>query len=189
MPDLVKKDGGTLHYDVHQPTPLPGPGEDPPTILLIEGLGAHMIAWRKGFWQHFLDAGYQVVRFDNRDVGRSQRYPDGGYRLHDLARDAHELAEHLGLAPLHVVGQSMGGMTAPHLAIEHPEDVASLTLLYTTSSPRHLAAERGVEALRSAPRASSREQAAALHLAGERVCASSSYSFDETWRHELGGLM
>jgi pimeloyl-ACP methyl ester carboxylesterase len=189
MPDLVKKDGGTLHYDVHQPTPPPGPGNGPSTILLIEGLGAHMIAWREGFWQHFLDAGHQVVRFDNRDVGRSQRYPDAGYSLRDLARDTHELIQHLDLAPLHVVGQSMGGMIAQHLAIDHPEDVASLTLLYTTSSPHHLAADRGVEAMRSAPRASRREEAAALHLAGERICASTSYSFDETWRNELGALI
>lgn len=183
MPELVKRDGGVICYDVQGPA-------DGPAMLLIEGLSAHLLGWRDGFCRPFTDAGFRVIRFDNRDVGRSQRYPGQSYRLRDMAEDLHELIHQLRIAPTHVVGQSMGGMVAQHLVLSHPEDVASLTLLYTAASARHLRGdERSIETLLGAPRASTREEAIEIHIEQERVCASTGFSFDEAWKRELGGLM
>jgi pimeloyl-ACP methyl ester carboxylesterase len=181
--ELTKRDGGVLHYQVIGPA-------DSPTLLLIEGLSAHMLGWREEFMRFFLDAGYRVVHFDNRDVGLSQRYPGQTYGLSQLAEDTHDLIEHLGSAPVHVVGQSMGGMVAQHLALLFPDDVASLTLLYTTASRAHVNIDaRGPHNPGTGRRASTRDEAIELHIAQERLCASRTYSFDEEWKRELGGLM
>lgn len=183
MPELIKEDGGVIHYEVS------GSGERP-AVVLIEGLSAHILGWRKDFYQQFLDAGFQVIRFDNRDVGLSEHYPGQRYGLRDMARDVHELIEHLGATPAHVVGQSMGGMIAQHLAINWPEDVASLALIYTAASTTHIAgAGDGLDLLVDVPRASTREEAIEMHVERERVCASPGFSFDEAWKRELGGLM
>lgn len=183
MPDFTKSDGGTLHYEVSGP-------RDAPTIVLIEGLSAHMLGWRAGFTDYLHRAGFKTVRFDNRDVGLSQRYPDKSYGLSDLAADTHELIEHLDVAPAHVVAQSMGGMVAQHLVLEHPHDVASLTLIYTSASSVHLNAEsRGPDSQVVQSRSTSRDQAVEAHVLSEQICASRTYSFDEAWKGELGGLM
>ena len=182
MPEHVKRDGGTIHYEVIGP-------QEATAFVLIEGLGAHLIAWRSQFYAPLVDAGYRVVRFDNRDVGQSQHYPDGRYSLSDMARDTHELIVHLELGATHIVGQSMGGMVAQYLACEHPDDVASLCLIYTTATPSDVNPDRGVEALRSAPRARNRDEAVEMHLISERVCASTGYSWDEDWKRHLAGLM
>lgn len=181
MAELIKADGGVVHYDVT--------GASGQAFVLIEGLGAHLIAWRHELYGRLVDAGHLVVRLDNRDVGLSQRYPTGDYTMADFATDTHELIQHLGVGPAHIVGQSMGGVIAQHLAVEHPEDVASLCLLYTTPSAGFIDPAKGVESLRAAPRPRSREEAIAVHIASERVCASRDFSFDETWKRELGGLM
>lgn len=183
MPEMTKNDGGVIFHDVR------GRG-DGPSVVLIEGLSAHLLGWREGFCQPFIDAGFRVVRFDNRDVGLSQHYPSQTYGLHDLADDVHELIQHLHIGPTNVVGQSMGGMVAQHLAVRHPGDVKSLALLYTATSAKHFAgSDRGVEALQHLPRAATREEAIELHIQQERPCASPAYSFDEAWKRELGGLM
>lgn len=182
MPEIVKADGGVIHYDLQ--------GEpDRPAFVLLEGLGAHMVGWRREFYEPIVDAGYRVVRLDNRDVGLSQRYPKGNYRLSDLAQDTHELIAQLGIGPVHVVGQSMGGLVAQHLALDHPDDVASLSLIYSTPSPRYVSRFRQVDALLAAPRAHSRDEAVELHVESERIGASRNYSWDEEWKRELGGLM
>lgn len=183
MPEFTKQDGRPIHYDVQG-------GRDHEAIVLIEGLSAHMLAWRAEFCRYFLDGGYQVVRLDNRDVGLSARYPNREYDLRDMADDVHELIRHLSIAPAHVVGQSMGGMVAQQLVLMHPADVASMTLLYTSGATRHInLAARGRDALASNPRAATRDEAIELHIQQERVCASTSFSFDEAWKRELGGLM
>ncbi|MEU0314110.1 alpha/beta hydrolase [Nocardioides sp. NPDC006273] len=183
MAELTKRDGGVLHYEVTGP-------DDGPTLLLIEGLSAHMLGWREEFTHFFRDAGYRVVRFDNRDVGLSQRYPGQSYGLSELAEDTHDLIDHLGSAPVHVVGQSMGGMIAQHLVTLFPDDVASLTLLYTTASAAHInTGARGPHSPSVERRASTRDEAIELHIVQERLCASRTYSFDEAWKRELGGRM
>lgn len=126
-----------------------------PTILLVMGLGAQLTAWDDGFCALLLARGFHVVRFDNRDIGRSTWIdtPEldvatavmaalGGdmtvapYRLTDMATDTVGLLDQLGVDRAHVVGASMGGMIAQTMAIEHPDRVASLTsIMSTTGEP------------------------------------------------------
>lgn len=99
-------------------------------MLLISGLGSQLIGWTDGLCQEIGSRGFQVVRFDNRDVGLSTKLPEGPpYSLGDMAADAAGLLDALGIAAAHVVGASMGGMIAQLLAIEHPEKVLSLTIV------------------------------------------------------------
>jgi pimeloyl-ACP methyl ester carboxylesterase len=105
-------------------------------LLFIGGFSAQLIGWQEDFCQLFVDRGFQVIRFDNRDVGLSQQFDgtDGnepGYTLHDMADDGFAILDDLGLARAHVVGQSMGGMIAQSMASARPERTISLTLVYT----------------------------------------------------------
>ncbi|HEU0171093.1 MAG TPA: alpha/beta fold hydrolase [Acidimicrobiales bacterium] len=125
---------------------------DDPTMLLVMGLGSQMIHWPDDFCAALAGRGYQVVRFDNRDMGESTWF-DGGdtpgvraaigggdvavpYVLADMADDAVGLLDHLGVDRAHVCGVSMGGMIAQTIAIRHPRRVASLTsVMSTTGDP------------------------------------------------------
>jgi pimeloyl-ACP methyl ester carboxylesterase len=136
--------GVTLCYETF------GDPEDPP-LLLVMGLSTQMIGWPESFCRQLADRGFYVVRFDNRDVGRSThldfRAPSTGqlirrrfgpeqYDLGDMAEDANGLLRELGLAPAHVVGISMGGMIAQTLAVRHPEAVRSLVSMNSTTGSR-----------------------------------------------------
>jgi len=133
-----------------------GPADAPP-CLLVMGLGAQMIVWPDGLLSELLERGFQVIRFDNRDVGLSSKTdgppPDvlaliaaheagetieAPYTLSDMADDALGLLAHLGFDEAHVVGASLGGMVAQHLALEHPERVASLTSIMSAPGPDDL---------------------------------------------------
>ncbi|MCG8612145.1 MAG: alpha/beta fold hydrolase [Pseudomonadales bacterium] len=124
-----------------------------PAILLIMGLGTQMIYWHTEFCQQLADNGYFVIRYDNRDVGKSsylkdQPVPDltkilmsvtlGGkpeapYNLQDMAVDALGLLDHLGVGRAHVVGMSMGGMIAQTIAFTYPDRVSSLTSIMSST--------------------------------------------------------
>jgi pimeloyl-ACP methyl ester carboxylesterase len=125
--------------------------EGDPPMLLIMGLGGQMILWPDDFCAQLADRGFYVVRFDNRDIGRSTRIhgrpPTAGqllrrkispvlYDLGDMADDADGLLSKLGLAPAHVVGVSMGGMIAQTLAARHPESVRSLVSIMSMTGSR-----------------------------------------------------
>lgn len=122
-------------------------------LLLVMGLSGPMTWWDQGFCERLAGAGFHVVRYDNRDAGRSSRLgaklrtdhlvrafltgqARAPYTMSDLAGDAVGLLDHLGLASAHVVGVSMGGMIAQTLAIEHPERVRSLTSISSTTGKR-----------------------------------------------------
>jgi pimeloyl-ACP methyl ester carboxylesterase len=138
--------GVTLCYET-----FGDPDETP--ILLIMGLATQMIAWHEDFCTELAERGFYVVRFDNRDIGRSthfdfqpptvkqmltRRLGPEQYTLSDMAEDAAVLLRELEIAPAHVVGASMGGMIGQMLAAEHPEAVGSLTsIMSTTGSRRH----------------------------------------------------
>lgn len=122
-----------------------------PTALLIMGLGTQMIAWHEDFCAELADRGLHVVRFDNRDVGRSThlrgRPPTvpqlllrsrraAVYTIADMADDASGLLRELDLAPAHVIGASMGGMIAQSLAARHPDDVRSLVSIMSNTGNR-----------------------------------------------------
>lgn len=113
-----------------------------PPLLLVAGLGAQMILFEDDFCAALAARGFWVVRFDNRDIGRSSRIEttalaDGApYLLKDMAADAVGLMDVLGIASAHIVGASMGGMIAQEIAIGWPERVRSLTsIMSTTSNP------------------------------------------------------
>jgi pimeloyl-ACP methyl ester carboxylesterase len=119
-----------------------------PTALLIMGLGTQMVAWHEDFCRQLAASGFHVVRFDNRDIGRSTHLPGppptvrqlllrskraAHYRLADMADDAARLLTELDLAPAHVIGASMGGMIAQTLAARRPELVRSLVSIMSNT--------------------------------------------------------
>ena len=123
-----------------------------PAVLLVMGLATQMIAWHVDFCEELAGRGFHVIRFDNRDVGRSTAMRDlpapsirqlalrskkaAGYTLSDMAGDAVGLLDHLGIERAHVVGASMGGMIAQTIAIEHPDRVLSLCSIMSNTGSR-----------------------------------------------------
>ena len=174
--------GVSLCYDT-----FGDPGRPP--LLLIQGLGAHMLGWHAGLCKQLADAGFHVLRFDNRDVGLSQKFPQGGYTLADMANDAAGLLTALDIPAAHIVGQSMGGMVAQQLTLDHPTRVLSLALIYTAPSTDCIAGRDLVDERTQRPRARNRDEAIALYLDNEAVCASPGYPQDIDWLRELGGQM
>lgn len=127
------------------------PDSDP--LLLVMGLGGPMTWWDFELCRMLAEQGFYVVRFDNRDVGRSSRV--GGrvtrrtlvravsglpvrppYTLDDLAGDSFGLMDHLGLDSAHLAGVSMGGMIAQTMAVSEPRRVRSLTSIMSTTGKR-----------------------------------------------------
>jgi pimeloyl-ACP methyl ester carboxylesterase len=124
-----------------------------PTALLIMGLGTQMVAWPDDFCAELASRALHVVRFDNRDIGRSThvagRPPTvaqllrrsrraARYTLGDMADDTAGLLAQLDLAPAHVIGASMGGMIAQLVAARHPRSVRSLvSIMSNTGSLRN----------------------------------------------------
>ncbi len=124
-----------------------------PAVLLIMGLGGQLVMWPDELCQQLIGAGFQVIRFDNRDIGLSSKLDAHGvpnipqlvlrrslglparapYRLDDMASDSLGLLDALGIASAHVVGVSMGGMIAQILAARQPERVLSLAAIMTSS--------------------------------------------------------
>jgi pimeloyl-ACP methyl ester carboxylesterase len=129
-----------------------------PSVLLIMGLGAQLTRWPEPFHRALTDAGFRVIRYDNRDVGRSTRMTQLGvpslpaaalraalglpvrapYDLGDLTADAVGLLDALGIGSAHVVGVSMGGMIAQMLAARHAGRVRGLVSIMSTSGHRGL---------------------------------------------------
>ena len=105
-----------------------------PSILLIGGATWSMDWWEDELCRRLADRGRLVVRYDQRDTGRSTSYPPGapGYTSADLAADAIAVLDGLGIERAHVVGLSMGGGIAQRLALEHRDRLATLTLMSTS---------------------------------------------------------
>ena len=90
--------------------------------------------WEEGFCERLMAGSRFVIRYDHRDTGRSVSYEPGAapYSLRDLAEDAFGLLDAFGLESAHLVGMSMGGWIGQLLALDHPDRVASLTLISTS---------------------------------------------------------
>ncbi|PUA82220.1 alpha/beta fold hydrolase [Nocardioides currus] len=129
-----------------------GSDDDDP-LLLVMGLGGPMIWWDDDFCTRLAEAGFFVIRYDNRDTGRSSRIGQrvtraqlvrafttgrgsAPYAVSDLAADGLALLDHLGIDAAHVAGISMGGMIAQTMAIEAPSRVLSLTSIMSTTGRR-----------------------------------------------------
>jgi pimeloyl-ACP methyl ester carboxylesterase len=108
-----------------------------PAILLIMGASASMLLWEENFCQQLADGGRFVVRFDNRDVGRTTCCPMGqpNYSLQDMADDAVAVLDHYGIDRAHICGASMGGMIAQLVGLNHPQRVLSLIPIMSSPDP------------------------------------------------------
>lgn len=133
-------------------------GDGRPVVMLVMGLGMQLIAWPDAMVQGLVDAGFRVVRHDNRDAGLSQGFDQAGntnvlwqglrfrlglqvqsaYGVQDMANDALGVLDALGIRQAHVVGASMGGMIAQRMAATAPGRVTSLTSIMSSSGARGL---------------------------------------------------
>lgn len=109
---------------------------DRPMVLLVMGIGFQLMHWPEDFCRQLAAEGFHVVRFDNRDAGRSTHLPGRRYSLEDMAGDAVGLLDVLGAEAAHVVGASLGGMVAQSMAIGHPHRVRSLASIMSTTGRR-----------------------------------------------------
>ena len=164
-PQIARANGIDLCYEIF------GDAAAEP-MLLIMGLGAQMIHWDDDFCRQLAGRGFRVIRFDNRDIGKSSRMSGGKrlsplellklrflkipvaapYRLRDMAEDVTGLMDALGIKSAHLVGASMGGMIAQELAISFPQRVRSLTsIMSTTGNPKVPPPTREAAAMLMAP--------------------------------------
>ena len=148
-------------------------------MLLIMGLGAQMIHWDDDFCRQLAARGFRVIRFDNRDIGKSSKLSGGKrltpiellklrflkipiaapYRLRDMAQDTIGLMDALGIKSAHLVGASMGGMIAQEIAISFPQAVRSLTsIMSTTGNPKVPPPSREATAVLMAPPPATKEE-------------------------------
>lgn len=126
-------------------------------VLLVMGLGAQLIHWNDDLVMALVDAGYRVIRFDNRDAGLSEKFYkestpglltglryklgmdlNAPYTLSDMAADGIGLLDHLEIKQAHVAGVSMGGMIAQLMTSEYPDRILSLTSIMSSSGAEHL---------------------------------------------------
>ncbi len=160
-----------------------------PTLLLINGLGSQCINYDARWCEKFAARGYQVIRFDNRDVGRSSKLDDRAYTLRDMAGDALAVLDTARVYRAHVTGVSMGGMIAQRLAIDHGDRLLSLTSAmsrtgdaeYGQSSPEAL------EVLMAKP-AQTRDEYVDRQITGIRIYGSKPEWIDEPYLRERAAL-
>ena len=170
---------------------------DAPALLLITGLGAQMTSWEDTFCVQLAGRGFHVIRFDNRDSGLSTLmdeagYPDmaaafsgnaqPAYQLDDLAGDAAGLLDALGIGAAHIVGASMGGFIAQLVAINHPDQVLSLTSIMSGPGGADEVPPKpeGAAVLIAAPPAT-REERIEQAMSFRRVLLGPSDPFDEAF--------
>ena len=167
-----------------------------PAMLLVMGLGTQMLGWPDAFCEQLAARGYFVIRYDNRDVGRSTYFKDhrpptvrqlllrdktcAPYSLCDMADDGIGVLDHLGIDGAHVVGVSMGGMIAQTMAARHQDRVLSLASIMSNTGHRW----RGMPGLRAYPiflRKPVSDQAAAIDsvIATFKLIGSPDFPFDE----------
>ena len=168
-----------------------------PTVLLIMGLGGQMTMWPVAFCKGLAERGFRVIRFDNRDIGKSTHLTNLGtpnvpeammklmsgqpfaapYHLEDMAQDAAALLDALGIENAHIVGASMGGMIAQIVAAKHPKHTRSLVSIMSTTGNRSLpqAKPEAMAALMTPPASDSREDRIAAGMKVWRVIGSPGY--------------
>jgi len=135
-------------------------GEDPdkPKVVIIMGLGGSNVVWGDTLVKGLVEGGYELLMFDNRDVGGSTRFDSWGqptlwlqlikqklglpvnapYTLDDMAADTVALMDHLGYRDAHIIGTSMGGMIAQVVAAQYPQRTRSLVSIMSSTGARHL---------------------------------------------------
>ena len=175
---------------------------DAPPALLVMGLGTQLVGWPDGFCAALAERGFHVIRYDNRDTGRSTHLRDvrppttmqllrrdrsaAAYGLADMAADGAGLLDALGLGRAHVIGASMGGMIAQLIAARFPERVLSLASIMSNTGHRW----RGMPGLRIYPmflRRPARDRDGAVEAAIEafRRIGSPGFAFEEAELREI----
>lgn len=171
MPKVVAN-GIDIHYEEH------GDSGDP-AMLLIMGFGAQLTLWPDELVEALVSRGFRVIRYDNRDIGLSHKFdgvrapgivritlmsklgltPRVPYTLRDMAADAIGLLDALDIDRAHIVGASMGGMIAQHVAANYAERCLSFTQIFsTTGNPRlPQARKEALEALVTRPKSDAEE--------------------------------
>jgi len=174
-------------------------------LLLVMGLATQMIAWSEEFCAMLADRGFRVIRFDNRDIGRSTKLRAAGtpgtldmligrggtapYRLRDMAADTFGLMDHLGIESAHLAGASMGGMIVQTAAIEDPARVRSIVSIMSTTGSRrvgHPSFKTFGLLLGNPPR--EREAAIERVVKTFRLIGSPGYPFEEERIREIAAL-
>jgi pimeloyl-ACP methyl ester carboxylesterase len=175
---------------------------DAPVILLVMGLGGQLTLWPVELVDTLVARGFRVIRFDNRDIGLSTKFDAQGtpnirllvlkslfgfaprvpYSLGDMAKDAIGLLDALGVAKAHIVGVSMGGMIAQHLAFSHPDRVLSLTSIMSSTGNRRLPRARpeAMKVLINRPKTRDRASIIDFGIKAARTIGSPAYPADET---------
>jgi pimeloyl-ACP methyl ester carboxylesterase len=176
-----------------------GPTDGQP-LLLIMGAGGSMRAWHPGFVRALEERCFRVIRFDNRDSGRSTRFTDRGapkqltmllqpakaasYSLDDMADDAVAVLDAQGHRTAHVVGLSLGGMIAQILAVRHPDRVRTLTSISSTPSTKigKLPMRTGLRIAKIAKKPiTTQDEFVAFQLAMAKIAGSPAYPTDVEW--------
>ncbi len=198
----VKANGIQIEYDTF------GDSSSPP-LLLIMGLAAQMILWDEEFCKQLAAKGHYVIRFDNRDVGLSTKFEEAGipnvmevmtaamqgqkvdspYTLDDMANDSVGLLDALGIGKAHICGASMGGMIAQTIAIRHPERVASLTsIMSSTGDPNLPRAKPEIMSILFTPPPADRDANIEHGIRMWRTISGPGFPFDEDWTRKRVAL-
>src|SRR5712672_1797660 len=192
-PQTVRANGIDICYEIF------GDASAEP-MLLIMGLGAQMIHWDDDFCRQLAARGFRVIRFDNRDIGKSSRLTGGKrlgavellklrflkipvaapYNLLDMAKDTIGLMDVLGIKSAHLVGASMGGMIAQEIAIAFPQRVRSLTsIMSTTGNPKDPPPTREAAAVLMAPPPATKEEYFERYAQTWKILRAGSFPQDE----------
>jgi len=175
--------------------------EGAPLILLIMGFGAQLIFWPEPLCEGLAARGFRVVRFDNRDIGKSThltglaapdarsvlaeimagKRPDVPYTLDDMAEDAVGVLDAIGVERAHIAGASMGGMIAQLIAINHPERAKSLISIMSTTGRRDLPPgdRETLSVLFRPPKSTSRDDLIEASILVQRALASPGFPATE----------
>jgi pimeloyl-ACP methyl ester carboxylesterase len=192
-PQIARANGIDICYEIF------GDAKAEP-MLLIMGLGAQMIHWDDEFCRHLAARGFRVIRFDNRDIGKSSKLTGGKrltavellklrflkipvaapYTLLDMAKDTIGLMDVLGIQSAHLVGASMGGMIAQEIAISFPQRVRSLTsIMSTTGNPKVPPPTREASAILMAPPPATKEEFFVRYAQTWKILRGGSFPEDE----------
>jgi pimeloyl-ACP methyl ester carboxylesterase len=173
-----------------------------PAVLLIMGLGAQLLLWRKGFCEKLVNQGLRVIRYDNRDVGLSTKIighhtgaplparmvrsflgvrSPAAYTLEDMADDAAALLDHLKIDKAHIVGASMGGMIAQVFAARHRMRTKTLAVIFSSNNQPVLPppAPKQLLAILQRPKDASREAIIENAIRVSKIIGSPGYPAPE----------
>lgn len=171
-----------------------GPADATP-ILFVNGYTSTLLSWPEELMDGLRSKGFRVIRYDNRDVGKSEklsglpdmkavaaamregREPELPYRLADMAADGIGVLDALGVERAHIMGISMGGMIVQRMAIHHPERLLSVTSIMSSTGNPNLpkASDEAMKALQEQPPSEAREDVIRHRMKGRRVYQSPAY--------------